>query len=400
MHRAPVEIAALALGVALLSLTTGCGRHDSPQTTAASARLGSQHLRTSCGRSATKSNFLSQVSAASAGETVCLASGDYGTWSGTNKAITVMAASGASPTMQVDFGSGDNGFTLSGIGGMGGTITNGASKITIKNSAFTGALVITNLSNANILLDHDSFNGQNEASDCNDQPARIHVAYNNGQTPSGVTVENSTFIDPPGGLANARDGIQTGSGMKIKNNLFQNIVDNGGCNHQDSIQAVNATGVIVVESLFANDEDGFVDFDASSSDTATDNACYNVTRPACVTLYSDRNSIVADNTARAGEAVLELNIKPGQADGEGTRFENNIGGVTGSGYRLGMDTHNVFTGATAPNINGKPEASLVERRRLAGRGLHLLSTRPDIGPPPIAGTLESASASARRRATN
>ena len=136
--------------------------------------------------------------------------------------------------------------------------------------------------------------------------------------------------------------------------MFENIVDNGGCNHQDSIQAVNATGVIVVGNLFANDEDGFVDFDASSSDTATDNACYNVTRPACVTLYSDRNSIVAHNTARAGEAVLELNIKPGQADGEGTRFENNIGGVTGSGYRLGMDTHNVFTGATAPNINGNP----------------------------------------------
>ena len=160
-----------------------------------------------CNLNATPSNFASQVSAASASQTICLASGNYGTWSGTNKAITVMAASGASPTMQVDFGSGDKGFTMSGIGGMGGTITNGASNITITQSTFPDALVITDLSNANILLDHDNFNGQNEASGCNDQPGRVHLAYNNGSTPSGVTVQYSTLSTP----RTASRTLETGS---------------------------------------------------------------------------------------------------------------------------------------------------------------------------------------------
>ena len=49
-----------------------------------------------CNLNAATSNFSSQVSAASGGQTICLASGNYGTWSGTNKAITIAAASGAS----------------------------------------------------------------------------------------------------------------------------------------------------------------------------------------------------------------------------------------------------------------------------------------------------------------
>ena len=212
-----------------------------------------------CSSYATTANFKSQVSAAATGQTLCLASGDYGTWSGTNKAITVAAAPGASPTMNIEFGSGASGFTLYGMSEMGGDITSGASNITIVNSVFTDPLVITGLSNANIMLNHDSFNGQEMSSNCSGQPARIHVAYNNGSTPTGVTVENSTFVDPPGGLPNSMDGIQTGSGMVIRNNVFENILDNGGCNHQDSIQAVNATGVVVIGNLFINDEDGFVD---------------------------------------------------------------------------------------------------------------------------------------------
>ena len=42
-----------------------------------------------CNINASPSSFSSAVSAAAPGQTVCLASGDYGTWRGTNKAITV-----------------------------------------------------------------------------------------------------------------------------------------------------------------------------------------------------------------------------------------------------------------------------------------------------------------------
>ena len=71
-----------------------------------------------CDRSATPSSLASEVSAASAGQTICLETGDYGTWNGTNKALTITAASGASPQMTINFGSGDSGFTLDGMRGM------------------------------------------------------------------------------------------------------------------------------------------------------------------------------------------------------------------------------------------------------------------------------------------
>src|SRR4051812_47246261 len=65
-----------------------------------------------CDRSATPSTLASQISAASSGQTICLASGAYGTWSGTNKQVTLRAAEHARPAMRVDLGPGDSGFTL------------------------------------------------------------------------------------------------------------------------------------------------------------------------------------------------------------------------------------------------------------------------------------------------
>ena len=67
-----------------------------------------------CDRNATTSTFASQVSAATAGQTICLASGSYGTWSGTNKPITIRKQDGATATMKVAFTTGDSGFALDG----------------------------------------------------------------------------------------------------------------------------------------------------------------------------------------------------------------------------------------------------------------------------------------------
>src|SRR6478735_6394265 len=79
-----------------------------------------------CDGSATPSTLASEVSAAAAGQTICLATGDYGTFHGTAKPVTIAAAPGASAQMKLSFGAGDAGFTLDGLAGLGGRIADGA----------------------------------------------------------------------------------------------------------------------------------------------------------------------------------------------------------------------------------------------------------------------------------
>jgi hypothetical protein len=266
--------------------------------------------------------------------------------------------------MAFDWTSSASSFTIDGTGA-GGTITSGGgdiadvSNITIKHVSFTDAVDIGAGSNMNLVFDGDHFNSNGTtfsmgASSCTGEPARIHVSYDNGATASGVTVENSTFIDPAGGISNAMDGIQTGSGMVIRNNLFENILDLNGCAHVDAIQGVGATGVVVEGNLFANTADGFVDFDDSTGDTVTDNACYGLERNACVTLYADLGSVAEHNTGGAGMRSVELDAKTGHRNGSGTIVRDNVGPVSIANSTPAVDTNNLFSGAKAPNINGSP----------------------------------------------
>ena len=54
------------------------------------------------------------MSAAVNGQTVCLAAGDYGTWAGTTKAITIAPEPGASPSLNFDFRADAANFTING----------------------------------------------------------------------------------------------------------------------------------------------------------------------------------------------------------------------------------------------------------------------------------------------
>ena len=315
-----------------------------------------------CGLNATTANFSAVVAGASAGQTVCLASGDYGTWAGTNKVIAVAAAPGASPAMAVDFASGANGFTLYGISGMSGSIDSGARNITIEHSTFTDTLVITNLSNANVTLNGDTFEPQQDNSNCTAEPADLHLAYRNGTTPSGVTVENSTFISSAAQGNNPKQGIQTGASMVIRDNVFNGFENLTGCNHIDSVQLYGGENVTVVGNLFENDYDGLAAFEGTSSNTITDNACINLERGSCITLYSDTDSVVEHNTAAgAGYSgqeqmnVVELDHKPADPAGTGTVVENNVGSIgVSDGSTMAVDTNNLYQGAVAPDINGTP----------------------------------------------
>src|SRR5882757_1771601 len=264
---------------------------------------GSQPL--TCNLNATTANFAAQVSAATAGKVVCLAMGSYGTFSGVNKAITIAAQNGATPTMDIDFGNSTGGFTLDGLTISGGQIgatsvsSSNPKNITVRNSTVTQTIDIQVIASG-ILFDNDTFNNIDDNATCTEYAGRIELS-GIPNLATDLTVQNSLFS---GGN---KDGIQAGGPMTIKNNTFTNIREKGAndCQHTDSIQGVGTTGVVVTGNLFYNDADGIVDFDDSTGWIITNNACYSVDRGACVTLYGDLNSVVEHNTAGASDGVLE-----------------------------------------------------------------------------------------------
>jgi Domain of unknown function (DUF4082)/PKD domain len=222
-----------------------------------------------CNLNATPSTFDSQVSAAKAGQTVCLASGNYGTWSGTNKAITVKAASGATPNMSIDFAAGDSGFTLSGVSNLSGNIDGDAHDITISNSTSSDTIEITGDRSGQILFDHDNFFAHK--SDCADgcMPA-LWIGPGGTAHDTRVVIQNSVFRYDPG------DGIQAGSAFTVRNSDFS--VDDSLCGpcHTDNIQlysgqANDGTGSTIVGNYIHDGQDGIVQFDGGGGHIITDN---------------------------------------------------------------------------------------------------------------------------------
>jgi hypothetical protein len=328
---------------------------------------------TCTGADVTTSTFASRVSGAAAGDVLCLTSGNYGTWAGTNKVITITAQAGVTPQMQVNFTTGDSGFTIDGLSGMQGDITGGANNITIKNSAFADSIVIDGVSNSNILLDHDTFININFPSagggqfTCADtRAAAVTLPYSQA-TPSGVTVSNSLF---QGGH---KDGVQAGTALNIINNVFDNIAEHGAVcapgwwdtsPHTDPIQLIYAKGAVVRGNYIHNTSDGIVAYDTIDHAIIENNVLDLVSGRWGIELYSDNGSIVRHNTlvyrttceyAPCGHIILDH--KSTDPAGVGTQIYDNIAysieiqnGSTATVNNKNM----LITGASGTNFSGTP----------------------------------------------
>jgi hypothetical protein len=311
-----------------------------------------------CDLNATPSNFATQVSAASAGQTICLASGSYGTWTGTNKAITIKAASGAAPVMQVDLSSGDTGFTLDGMTGMGGYIGSGANNITIRNSAFTAPLTVDNPINANLLIDHNTSFNVDVSSDCKSIPAHFYIS-GSGSTNSGVTISNNVIS---GGNA---DGVRPDTpGTQVLNNEISNVYEKGptDCAHSDAIQFYGGYNVTLRGNWIHNTADGIVAYDGTSGNIIEDNVVDLVNGRWGIELYSDKNSIVRHNTLVVRSTCeyypcgwVSLDHKATDPAGVGTQVYDNLGYVVslGNGSTAARNDHNMLvSGGTGTNFTG------------------------------------------------
>ena len=378
-----------------------------PSASVASAPTGVVVASTllACDLNATTANLSTQLTAATPGQVVCLASGNYTSFAGVSKTspgITITAQPGAAVTFNsgitLNLSTVQN-FTLDGTAA-GGTMTlggeldmetsgdvllNKALNLNFQNLNFVAGadIELVGPENSNITFNRDTFVAGNAA--CSGGNAvgityQIRTAYTTATdtTPSGITVENSVFV-APGDLWNPDRAIQTAAPMAAINNVFVGYLDHvepSSCNHIDTLQLFSGTpgtygSVIFTGNLCYDDYGCFMAFDGTSSNTITDNACFSM-ETGCVNLFADTGSVVNHNTQQTGGAdpsgcgslpsiqactygpLLVNGTKSGDRATTGETHTNNASGagpVVDSGS-LSTNTHNLWSGASSPNING------------------------------------------------
>jgi hypothetical protein len=298
---------------------------------------------------ATPSNFSSVYSSAAGGDTIYLATGSYGTFSGSAKSLTVTIApeSGATPTMSINFNGATN-LKVTGAKITSATVQGTSRNITIANSTFTGDTVIRpdQMTNANIVFDG---NTHNNITPSGSYEGRISLTA--GGNPSGVVIKNSLFS---GGLS---DGIQNGSkGTQILDNEFTNI-HQGDPNiaHTDALQLYGASNTVIKGNYFHAVEDCIMAPDGTNHETITDNVCVTDGSQNGFTIGSDNGSTISHNTFGANG----LRLYGGNANkaSTGTIVQDNIlpGGDTITGSSLTVD-YNLSKSTTSGThaISGSP----------------------------------------------
>lgn len=275
--------------------------------------------------------------AAGPGQTICLESGTYGRWTGTDKRITVRPAKGSTATMLVNFGTYAAGFTLDGMSGMGGMITAGAQNITIENSRFAYQLRIDGAV-TNIVVNHNDFMYP-VRSTLTGPNSKIFLDATGGAPGSAATIENNDIEN--GDL----DGIHVGggAGMIIRNNYFNNLCDRN-INHTDNIQfeggsQTNVEGNYIYtpgpEPSTGCVAGGIDSYDGETNGVIIEDNVVDVTRDWGIELYSDNGSIVRHNTVvyhpnsysafNSGDGQIDIDRKSQDPAGTGTHVYDNVG---------------------------------------------------------------------------
>ena len=338
--------------------------------------LGQLHRLRACDFNATTANFSSQVTAAGAGKSICLASGNYGAWSGASKNLTITKQSGATPTISLNFAN-VNGLTINDVIIAKADLNRNVKNVTIKNSAFTGFVYIdaTDMLNGNILLDNNTHSNiflPEPVTGSTGREGRIHIGsgFSGGGSVgqiSGIVVSNSLFS---GGTA---DGIRVDdeiAGVKILNNEFTLNTDQGREEiHSDAIQFYGSSNTTLSGNYF-HDFSGVASCSIGQHDGGSDNIITNnviVGSGGCyfgMYLRADRNSKIRHNTFVYGSCaggkncgILWIGGKPGSSGG-GTIFEDNIfTSLDQSDVAVSFTARNNLTRSTisgSNNITGAP----------------------------------------------
>jgi PKD domain/Right handed beta helix region len=317
----------------------------------------------SCSRTATPATFASQVSAATAGQTICLASGAYGSFAGTGKAITIRMADGATGTMSLNLnGPSDGNFTVDGnhtFGTSDGlTITSadlsgGFHDITVRNSRFTGGVKMLSHPHPNVVFAHNEHTGIP-----NTTTGAFHLP-GGSSVHSGVTIRDSWFHD-----FNV-DGIQTGPAIDVIGNRFERLDVARTAAHSDAVQLYSGKGAGTIGStlrgnLVRDCEQGLVAFDGSGNHVIEDNVVWNC-RVHGIVLGGDRpGSRVRHNTlGGTGRNQIDCSSKSGYQPSLTWIYDNiaqYVGLTGGVNCTPGGNSHNmVRQSPSAGNFLGSPQ---------------------------------------------
>ena len=298
----------------------------SPSPTPAAPGLPPIH----CSLHATPPTLNAQVSAAAVGQTVCLAAGDYGTWTGTNKAITIAPEPNASPTMAFDFGSGAANFTINGghsnfdsttpgINLTASTFGAGSQNITLEGVASTdnGAsfLVDIRTDGPGIVIKDNVFHDMEYP---NTTSGAIRVLSPDSVPASNILIANNLFRDM------GADGIDAFSASTMAGNDFLNVASGSiDPRHTDAIQFFGGPNEVIEGNFDAGGcSQGIDAFDGSQGNTIEDNVIIGCTVHSLSTYADTPGSLVAHNTVigRGGE---ECGAKSG-SPASTTQIRDNI----------------------------------------------------------------------------
>jgi hypothetical protein len=334
-----------------------------------------------CDRTATSAESLAgKFSSARAGDTVCLASGSYGTFRGGVKSgtVTVRPQPGASASLALEFDGARN-VRVQGVTIREGYLTGGTRNVTIAHSRFTGIIVIDQTTpHPNIVLTHNTHNNIPGAAD--DYTSRVHLDA------PGVVVKNSLFS---GGTS---DGVRVGNAphTKILRNEFTDFLDVDPL-HSDPIQFYGNGPWTTIRGNWFHDMDEVSSIIMMADGGGPNRIEGNLFGPGgghaySLTWYSDDSSIIRHNTflddkcnfnLRCG--IINLGYKPGDDPGRGTLIEDNIltsigtsGNGEGGGRSAFSSNHNLLRSQRpigpgdvrgAPRYVGRLTSSNVARSR-------------------------------------
>jgi hypothetical protein len=293
----------------------------------------------SCDLNATTSDLAAQFAAAQPGQTVCLASGNYGQFGGGAKTgmVTVEPQSGAAVSMSLNWNN-VTFVTVTGVTVTSGFINGNSHDLAITHSTVSPGLIDLRTdawNHANVLIDHDTFPGTLG------NGGRIWVDFNNVNTANiiGLTISNNLFSG--GDMTDIY--IMAGAGTQIIGNEFTGL-DNriNESIHADTIFNYGDHGFNVMRGNWFHDQKdvatcGWSEWDGGHDNVFEGNVISHAGGAAgadgCyqdIAVMDDSNSVIAHNVFQAGTGEagpigqVMLGGKTSEGAGSGTVIRDNV----------------------------------------------------------------------------